>query len=128
VSGATALVGAYAHEVDGNGNQGAAYVFNSSTAIPASQTIDFGPLSNLGVALGSPPFVIGAIATSSLPVSFTALNQNVRPGVVCRVSGDMVTLLAVGWSRRDLPINHKGGIARCHVSEAWVYEIYTPYN
>jgi hypothetical protein len=95
VSGTTLVVGAYDHSVNGN-TTGAAYVFNSSTAIPASQTIDFGPLSSLQASAGAPPFAIGAIATSGLPVSFTALNEGFRRDVVCRVSGEMVTLLAMG--------------------------------
>lgn len=54
-----------------------------------SQTITFGPLSNK--VLSSPPFTVSATASSGLPVSFASLTQS-----VCTVSGNTVTLVAVG--------------------------------
>lgn len=54
-----------------------------------SQTITFGGLSN--VTLGSPPFMIGATASSGLPVTFVSAT---RP--VCTVSGNTVTIIAAG--------------------------------
>jgi hypothetical protein len=54
-----------------------------------SQTIAFAPLSNQ--PFGTPPFAIGATATSGLPVAFASTTTT-----ICTVSGDTVTLVAVG--------------------------------
>ena len=55
----------------------------------SSQTITFGALSDQ--ALGTLPFTVSATASSGLPVSFSSLT-----GSVCTVSGNTVTLVAVG--------------------------------
>jgi hypothetical protein len=54
-----------------------------------SQTISFGALAN--VALASGPVTLGASASSGLPVVFSSLSL-----AVCTVSGNTVTLAAVG--------------------------------
>jgi len=61
---------------------------------PLSQTIDFGALSNQ--AFGTPPFTIGATASSGLKVSFKS-----QTNPVCRVSGTTVTLVAGGTCTID---------------------------
>jgi M6 family metalloprotease-like protein len=61
----------------------------SVTVLLGSQTITFGALS--GVPAATAPFSIGATASSSLPVSFTATNTP-----VCTVSGSTVTIHAAG--------------------------------
>jgi len=55
----------------------------------ASQTISFGALSNQ--PSGTPPFPVNATASSGLAVSFTSTTKP-----VCTVSGNTVTLVAVG--------------------------------
>jgi uncharacterized protein (TIGR03437 family) len=54
-----------------------------------SQTITFGPLSN--VMLGTTPFAISATSSSGLPLTFASTAT-----VVCAVSGNMVTILGSG--------------------------------
>ena len=54
-----------------------------------SQTIAFGAPTN--EPLGTPPMVLGASASSGLPVSFSSLT-----GAVCTVSGATVSLIAIG--------------------------------
>lgn len=74
----------------GNANYlAAASVDQSFQVTQASQTITFGPLSNQ--LYGAPPFAVSATATSGLPVSFTSLTSS-----VCIISGNIVTLIAVG--------------------------------
>src|ERR1039458_4712566 len=55
----------------------------------ASQTITFGPLANQ--PFGAAPFMVGATASSGLTVSFSSTTKT-----ICTVSGDTVTLVAVG--------------------------------
>jgi hypothetical protein len=57
--------------------------------VPASQTLSFGPPSN--VTLGIPPFTLSATATSGLAVSFASGTP-----AVCTVSGNTVTIVAAG--------------------------------
>ncbi|MGA2076792.1 MAG: choice-of-anchor tandem repeat GloVer-containing protein [Terriglobia bacterium] len=64
-------------------------VFLTGTGIALSQTITFGALANQD--LGNPPFPVGAIASSGLPVIFASVTPS-----VCTVSGVTVTLVAVG--------------------------------
>lgn len=59
------------------------------TILKAPQTIEFGPLPNQ--ALGAPPFMVSATASSGLKVSFISQTK-----AVCRGYGTTVTLLAVG--------------------------------
>lgn len=54
-----------------------------------AQTITFRALSNQ--VFGAPPFIVGATASSGLPVNFASTTPS-----VCTVSGAMVTLAAVG--------------------------------
>ena len=54
-----------------------------------AQTIMFGPLDN--VAVGIPPFTIGAAATSGLPVSFASTTP-----LICAVNASTVTILGSG--------------------------------
>ena len=54
-----------------------------------SQTIAFAPLPNQ--PFGTPPFVVSATATSGLPVRFASATKP-----ICTVSGNTVTLVAVG--------------------------------
>jgi ribosomal protein S11 len=77
----------------GNSNYAAATPVNQSFLVTKeSQTIAFGALSNQ--SFGSPPFTVGATASSSLTVSF-----NSQAPHVCTVSGTTVTLAAVGTCR-----------------------------
>ncbi|HEV8553537.1 MAG TPA: FG-GAP-like repeat-containing protein [Casimicrobiaceae bacterium] len=74
----------------GNANYSAAPSVNQSfTVTQASQTITFGALSNQ--TLGAAPFTVNAAASSGLAVSFASLTTS-----VCTVSGNTVTLVAVG--------------------------------
>jgi len=72
----------------------AAPVDQTFQVTPLSQTIDFGALSNQ--AFGTPPFTIGATASSGLKVSFKS-----QTNPVCRVSGTTVTLVAGGTCTID---------------------------
>jgi len=77
----------------GNTNWGAATPVNRSFQVTQrGQIITFGALSNR--ALGTPPFTVGATASSGLAVSF---NSQTAP--VCTVSGTTVTLVAAGTCR-----------------------------
>ena len=76
----------------GNATYGAAPNVNQSfTVTPAlvNQTITFGPLNNK--TLGTAPFALTASASSGLPVTFSSLTIS-----VCTVSGNTVTLIALG--------------------------------
>ena len=74
----------------GNASYAAATpVTRTFTVAPGSQTISFGSLSNLVVNSGS--VALSATASSGLPVSFASTTAG-----VCTVSGNTVTLLAVG--------------------------------
>ncbi|MGA2117739.1 MAG: hypothetical protein ABSH56_23645 [Bryobacteraceae bacterium] len=74
----------------GNGTYAAATPVNQSFQVTqTSQTISFGALPNR--ALGSAPFIVGASASSGLAVSFASTTAP-----VCTVSGNTVTLVAVG--------------------------------
>jgi hypothetical protein len=74
----------------GNADWAAATPVNQSfTVSKGSQTIDFGTIPNK--TLGDPPFTITATASSGLAVSFAS-----ETTTVCTVSGDTVTLVAVG--------------------------------
>jgi hypothetical protein len=64
-------------------------VSQSFTVTKASQAITFGPLPTK--PLGAAPFAISAMASSGLSVSFTSTTI-----AICTVSGDTVTLVAVG--------------------------------
>jgi hypothetical protein len=55
----------------------------------ADQTIAFGPLP--GKILGAAPFTVSATASSTLPVAFSSVSPT-----VCTVTGNLVTLVAVG--------------------------------
>ncbi len=73
----------------GNADYAAATPVSQSFPVKESQTITFGALP--ARLLGSPPFTVGAAASSGLTVSF-----NSRTPTVCSVSGTTVTLHAVG--------------------------------
>ena len=74
----------------GNQDYAAATPVNQSFQVTkASQTITFAALPNQ--TLGTPPFTISATASSGLAVSFASTTTT-----VCTVSGDTVTLVAVG--------------------------------
>jgi uncharacterized protein (TIGR03437 family) len=75
----------------GDGNYAAATpVVQHFTVTPGSQTIAFGPLSN--VVLGAiGPFAVNATASSGLAVSFTSTTSS-----VCTVTGATVTLVGLG--------------------------------
>jgi len=74
----------------GNSDYSAAPPVDQSFQVTkASQTITFGTLSN--ETLGSPPFGVSATASSGLAVSFGSQTTK-----VCTVSGNTVTLVAVG--------------------------------
>ncbi len=80
-SSGTGFVGSYVSSGDTNGFVGA--------ITQSSQTINFGALSNMQI--GSASFPVSATATSGSPVSF---NSQTTP--ICTVSGNTVTLVAVG--------------------------------
>ena len=61
----------------------------SQVVNPAAQTITFDPLANKQDM--DPPFTVSALASSSLPVTFTSTTP-----VVCTVSGNTVTILLGG--------------------------------
>jgi uncharacterized repeat protein (TIGR03803 family) len=74
----------------GNADYTAAAPVNQTFQVTqANQTITFAPLSNQ--ALGTPPFTVGATASSGLRVSF---NSQTTP--VCKVAGTTVRLVAAG--------------------------------
>ena len=74
----------------GNKDYGAAAPVSQSFQVtPLSQTIDFGALSSQ--PYGTPPFTVGATASSGLKVSFKS-----QTNPVCRVSGTTVTLATGG--------------------------------
>ncbi len=74
----------------GNTNYGAAASVSQSFKVTASaQTIFFNPIPDTTV--GAPPFTINAVASSGLPVSFTA-----TPAAVCTVSGSNVAVAGSG--------------------------------
>jgi hypothetical protein len=64
-------------------------VTQSFQVTKASQSIAFGPLSNQ--PFGTPPFGVAATASSGLPVAFASTTTT-----ICTVSGDAVTLVAIG--------------------------------
>lgn len=74
----------------GNANYAAAAsVVQSFMVTEASQTITFETLR--GVSFGAAPFALSAIASSGLPVVFASSTNG-----VCSLSGNMVTIVAVG--------------------------------
>jgi len=75
----------------GDGNYAAATpVVQHFTVTPGSQTISFGPLSN--VVLGAvAPFAVNATASSGLAVTFTSTTSS-----VCTVTGGTVALVGLG--------------------------------
>jgi hypothetical protein len=73
----------------GNTNYSAATPVSRTFVVTGTQNIVFPSISNQ--ALGTPPFQLGATATSGLPVSYASTTQ-----AVCTVSGATVTLLSVG--------------------------------
>jgi hypothetical protein len=73
----------------GNATYAAASVTQGFTVSPASQTIAFPAINDLGV--GVIPFTVAATASSGLPVSLASTT-----GSVCSVSGATVTLLTAG--------------------------------
>ena len=74
----------------GNGlYMAAASVSQSFNVTQASQTISFGPLSNVGLAAS--PLTLGASASSGLAVTFASNTTS-----VCTVSGVTATLLTAG--------------------------------
>ena len=73
----------------GDANFYAAPNVDQSFAVRTAQTISFEVLSNR--QLGTPPFTVGATASSGLPVSFSSQTTN-----VCTVSGSTVTLVTTG--------------------------------
>jgi hypothetical protein len=64
-------------------------VQQSTPVVPGPQIISFPALYNQ--ALGTPPFAVGATASSGLTVAFASTTST-----VCTVSGSTVTLVAVG--------------------------------
>jgi ABC-type Fe3+-hydroxamate transport system substrate-binding protein len=64
-------------------------VSQSFQVTKGSQTITFGALSNK--PLGTAPFTVTATASSGLPVTFASTTT-----AICTVSGNTVTLVAVG--------------------------------
>jgi hypothetical protein len=74
----------------GNANWAAAAPVSQSFQVtPGSQTITFGALPNQ--PFGTPPFTVGATASSGLAVSFSSQTTK-----VCGVSGTTVTLVSAG--------------------------------
>jgi hypothetical protein len=74
----------------GNANWAAATPVSQSFQVtPGSQTITFGALPNQ--PFGTPPFTVGATASSGLAVSFSSQTTK-----VCGVSGTTVTLVSAG--------------------------------
>ena len=73
----------------GNADYSGASASVSFTVGLTAQTITFSALSNMGV--GSGPFSIGAVSTSGLTVVFASGTP-----AVCKVSGDIVTIVAAG--------------------------------
>src|SRR6185312_1467401 len=62
---------------------------DSALVLPLMQTIAFGPLNNQ--TMGVAPFLISAVASSGLPVTFTSTTLD-----VCTVAGSVVTVIAIG--------------------------------
>jgi len=87
----TSSVGSYVSSCSGavDANYIIGYVSGTVTVMQANQTINFGALSNQ--VLGTAPFAVGATASSGLTVSF-----NSKTTGVCTVSGNTVTLVALG--------------------------------
>jgi uncharacterized repeat protein (TIGR01451 family) len=77
------------NQVSVSGGGSATASATDSTAILTSQAITFAALGN--VVLSVSPFSLSATASSGLAVSFSA-----SPASVCTVSGNSVTILAVG--------------------------------
>jgi hypothetical protein len=75
----------------GDGTFAPAVPFTRTFTVTATnaQTIVFGPLSN--VAVETPPFTIGATATSGLPVTFTSTTPS-----ICTVNESTVTIFGAG--------------------------------
>ena len=99
VAGTTATVvsgGACTIQADQPGNAAYAAALSVSqhfTVTPASQTINFGALTNQ--VLGTAPFAVIATASSGLQVGLTSITQPVCT-VAGGISGAMVTLLSQG--------------------------------
>ncbi len=87
----TSPVGSYPSSCTGaaDADYTISYVSGTVTVTQAGQTITFGPLSNQ--VLGAAPFAVSATASSGLAVSFNSQTTG-----VCTVSGNIVTLGAVG--------------------------------
>jgi uncharacterized protein (TIGR03437 family) len=74
----------------GNGAYAAAVPVSQSFQVtPESQSIAFAALATQ--TLGAPPFTVGALASSGLPVGFSSLSAS-----VCTVAGSLATLVAAG--------------------------------
>ena len=61
------------------------YAHSSHTVVKASQTISFGPLTD--VTYGAPDFTVSATASSGLPVTFTATGSCTVTGALVHVTG-----------------------------------------
>ena len=73
----------------GDANYNPAQAVTRSFTVQSTQTISFGPLA--GQPLETPPFAINATASSGLLVNFSS-----QTTTICTVSGNMVSLLAMG--------------------------------
>lgn len=102
VSGATvSLVGAGTCTINANQAGNASYEpalqvqqsFSVSTPPPAPQTISFTSTAPGSAVYGGAPYTVTAIASSGLPVSFSAAASSVG---VCTVSGSTVTIVGAG--------------------------------
>jgi hypothetical protein len=90
IIGTPTSAGAYSVTVQVADTSGNTAIRNYTIDVyPSSQTIIFSPLSDQ--VLGTAPFTLSATASSGLAVSFASTTPS-----VCTVSGDTVTLAAIG--------------------------------
>ena len=102
ISGATvALVGPGTCTIDANQPGNASYLsapqvqqsFTVATPPPASQTISFTSSAPGAAVYGGPSYTVSAVATSGLPVSFSAAPSSAG---TCAVSGSAVSIVGAG--------------------------------
>ena len=102
VSGATvSLVGVGTCTINANQAGNASYEpalqvqqsFSVATPPPAPQTISFTSTAPGSAVYGGAPYTVSAVASSGLPVSFSAAASSAG---VCTVSGSTVTIVGVG--------------------------------
>ena len=102
ISGATvSLVGPGTCTIDANQPGNASYLaapqvqqsFTVATPPPASQTISFTSSAPGAAVYGGPSYTVSAVATSGLPVTFSAAPSSAG---VCTVSGSTVTIAGAG--------------------------------